>query len=185
MNGVKEIQSDTKLWDDFVSGKKEAFKTVYCRYVDDLFRFGLHFTQNENIVYDAIQDIFIDLYSYQPRLRSGGRVKQYLLVSLKRKIFRLMGEESKYETIEMDQMPFSYDLAEAAFDAEEGEDEKLRLLDKAMSKLSDRQREAIYLRYVKGLSYEDLSWVLEMNYQSVRNLIHRGMGKLRDFYREK
>ena len=53
-----------------------------------------------------------------------------------------------------------------------------------MGELSDRQREAIYLRYVSGLSYEELSEVLQLNYQSARNLIHRGIEKLRKIYYE-
>lgn len=185
VNEVEEIQSETKLWDNFVSGEKEAFKTIYTKHVDELFRFGLHFTQNEDIVSDAIQDVFIDIYNYHPHLRSGDRIKQYLFISLKRKIFRLIKEENKHTIIDLNQIPFSYDLIDSEVETNENENEKLRLLDKAMKKLSDRQREAIYLRYVKGHTYDELSRILEMNYQSTRNLIHRGMNKLRDLCREK
>ncbi len=184
MDEIEKIQSETKLWNDFVSGKNEAFKTIYYLYANELFRFGLHFSQSEDIVFDAMHDLFIDLYNYQPQLKSGDCIKQYLFVSLKRKIFRLQGEENKYQSIDLSKMSFAYALVSADTDNEEMNNEKLRLLDKAMGELSDRQREAIYLRYVSGLSYEELSEVLQLNYQSARNLIHRGIEKLRKIYYE-
>lgn len=185
MDENEEIRSEAKLWNDFLSGEEQAFKIIYHRYAKELFRFGLHFAQSEDIVYDAMQDLFIDLYNYHPQLKSGDCIKQYLFVSLKRKIFRLQGEENKYQSIDLGKMTFAYSLVSTDIDPDEVNDEKLILLDQAMRELSDRQREAIYLRYVSGLDYEELSEVLELNYQSARNLIHRGIEKLRKIYQEK
>jgi RNA polymerase sigma factor (sigma-70 family) len=50
-----------------------------------------------------------------------------------------------------------------------------RLLDK----LSPRQRDAIELYYIQERKYEDICEIMQMNYQSVRNLIHRGMLRMR------
>lgn len=185
MDIIEETRSETKLWSDFISGNEKAFKIIYDRYIHELFRFGLHFSQNEDLVLDAIHDLYIDLYNYHPQLRSGSCIKQYLFLSLKRKIFRLLGVENKYLSLDSDKMSFAYSLVSSDVENEEFYDDKLKLLEKAMGELSDRQREAIYLRYVSGLSYEELSEVLQLNYQSARNLIHRGMEKLRKNYQEK
>lgn len=185
MDESDKIRSEAKLWNDFLSGEEQAFNIIYHRYAKELFRFGLHFAQNEDIVYDAMQDLFIDLYNYHPQLKSGGSIKQYLFVSLKRKIFRLQGEEKKYQSIDLNTMTFAYSLVSTDIDSEEVDNKKLMLLDQAMRELSDRQREAIYLRYVSGLDYEELSEILELNYQSARNLIHRGIEKLRKIFQEK
>jgi len=48
-----------------------------------------------------------------------------------------------------------------------------------LDQLSPRQRKAIVLYYIEEKKYEEICVILEMNYQSVRNLIHRGMSKLR------
>ena len=45
--------------------------------------------------------------------------------------------------------------------------------------LKHRQREAIYLHYIQEIPLNELSVLLDMNYQSTRNLIHRAMTKLR------
>lgn len=50
---------------------------------------------------------------------------------------------------------------------------------KILNQLSPRQRKAIILYYIEEKKYEDICVIMEMNYQSVRNLIHRGITKLR------
>ena len=61
------------------------------------------------------------------------------------------------------------------------ETEKLKhnQLKNAVNKLTDRQREALYLKYTQNMDYEQVGQVLEMNYQSCRNLIYRALTELR------
>ena len=40
-------------------------------------------------------------------------------------------------------------------------------------------REALTLYYIEEKKYEDICEIMNMNYQSVRNLMHRGLTKLR------
>jgi RNA polymerase sigma factor (sigma-70 family) len=50
---------------------------------------------------------------------------------------------------------------------------------KILDELSPRQRKAIVLYYIEEKKYEEICAIMDMNYQSVRNLIHRGISKLR------
>lgn len=63
-----------------------------------------------------------------------------------------------------------------AFETETGVSQKLQ---KAMKELTDRQREIIFLKYSKNLSYEEIGEILGINYQSIRNLTHRAVSELR------
>jgi len=54
-----------------------------------------------------------------------------------------------------------------------------------MNKLAPRQREAIYLKYVTGLSYEELSAAMNLSYQASRNLISHAMERLRKVIADK
>ena len=44
--------------------------------------------------------------------------------------------------------------------------------------LSSRQKEAIFLRYHNGMEYDDICDIMDIGYQSVRNLISSGIKKL-------
>jgi RNA polymerase sigma factor (sigma-70 family) len=56
---------------------------------------------------------------------------------------------------------------------------KKRKLQKSMESLTSRQREAIYLRFTKEMSLDEICLLLDLNNQSARNLIHRSIEKLR------
>lgn len=89
----------------------------------------------------------------------------------------------RMETIE----EFLFDLAvdEEFMDRFTDNDEEWmqkKKLQKAIEQLSSRQKEAIYLRFIRDLSYEEIGEVLGINYQSSKNLISRTLVKLRDFY---
>jgi RNA polymerase sigma factor (sigma-70 family) len=49
-----------------------------------------------------------------------------------------------------------------------------------LNELTPRQRHAIYLRYFEDLDFETIAQVMDMQVQSVRNTISRGLCVLRD-----
>ena len=48
-----------------------------------------------------------------------------------------------------------------------------------LNTLTPRQREAFQLYYLDERKYDEICDIMNMNYHSVRNLVHRGMIKLR------
>lgn len=170
--------SDRSLWNQFLSGDSQAFKLIYEKYVADLFRYGKRFSTDEELVKDCIQDLFIDLYHYRLKLSKIDRIMPYLMISLKRIILKKNKNEISKKYLINDILPFEYELEDDH--SVEQDEKKIDVLQLAMNKLTDRQREAIYMKYVMGLSYEELAEVLNLNYQTSRNLIYRGMKKLRE-----
>ena len=49
-----------------------------------------------------------------------------------------------------------------------------------MESLSDRQREAIYLKYTNDFSYEEIAEILNIDVASSRTLIYRSIKKIRE-----
>lgn len=184
MSLVLQNMPDSELWNEFISGSDEVFQYIYHTHIQQLYKFGKHFTRDEELVQDCIQDLFIDLHKYRSKLTKTNNIKLYLFVSLKRKIIRVRGKEEKYMKVNSENLSFFYPLNSDDDAESEVQSKRMELLEKAMNELSNRQREAIYLRFVSELSYEELGEVLQMNYQSVRNLIYRGMEKLRESCRQ-
>lgn len=172
------ILSDKELWIDFISGKNNAFKTIYEKYYSELFKYGCYFSNDEDLVKDCIQDLFINLYNYRLKLKLTDKIRPYLISSFKRNIFNKLRSESeeKKRQLRIDSLSFDYSFPE---ETSENDDNKIALLQNAMNELTARQREAIYLKYVTGLSYEELSAVMNLSYQASRNLICHGMERLR------
>jgi len=176
MNKQAVILSDRKLWDQFLSGDSNSFRLIYERSIQDLFAYGRSFCQDEEIVSDCIQDMFVEIYDTRSRLSSTDKILPYLLVVLKRTLFRKLREIQKGSHLNFDQLPF---LLEVGEEEEPENEETFELLKRALDELTERQREAIHLRYILGLSYDELGRVMDLNYQTSRNLVFRAIQKLR------
>ena len=179
---VKEYQitSDTILWNDFIKGNEDAFRVIYSTHVQSLFKYGCNFSKDEAHIKDCIQDVFMDLSKYRSGLGATNNIKLYLFKSLKRKIINSIGEKRIFGAIDQEKLPFYYTVSvEDELIDNEFEQHQYQQLDIALSAISPRQREAIYLKFVSDLSYEELGKVMQLNYQSARNLVFRGLEKLR------
>jgi RNA polymerase sigma factor (sigma-70 family) len=109
-------------------------------------------------------------------------VKSYLLQSLRKNIIR---ENSRLKWFrDADQISDDQDFnvefdIETYLIAREVENESLKKLRSELDKLSKRQREAIFLRFTQDLSYEEISFIMGINYRSVVNLIHEAIKAIR------
>ena len=75
--------------------------------------------------------------------------------------------------------PVSHDDVENNYLNQEREQVNNCLVKRLLNQLSPRQREALTLYYIEERKYEDICEIMNMNYQSVRNLMHRGLSKLK------
>jgi len=178
-----QINSDTLLWNDFIKGNENAFRLIYNSHVQSLFKYGCNFTHDEALIKDCIHDVFIDLSKYRSGLGVTNNIRLYLYKSLKRKIISSLSKGGIFGTIDPENLPFHYSISvEDELIDHEFEQQRYQQLDNAMLTLSPRQKEAIYLKFVSDLSYEELSKVMKLNYQSARNLVFKGLEKLRESY---
>ncbi len=121
---------------------------------------------------DGIQDVFTVIWKNELNLNDLNNSKSYLLTSLRNYLINLKGGHT---SIEED---------DAFFISDEGnEEDQLALSEKvksALDKLPARQREILVLKHYEGMDNEEIAEILEMNYQSVRNLYSRALKSLRE-----
>lgn len=171
---------DVSLWDLVLKGDMNALSVLYQKHYGLLLNFGLKYTSDEELVKDCIQDVFVKICTSR-RLSSTEYVRSYLLTSLKNIISDKLS--STRPTEELDEHVFELKVEDAAIESLfRGNDEELQLsrrLISAYRSLPENQRMAIYLRYVKGLSYKEMAAFLHVNPQSSMNLVSRALAGLR------
>ena len=137
---------------------------------------------NDALVEDCIQDLFLEIWKNRKNLGKTDSIKLYLLSSLRRKIIRKSTSESK--KIDKNASVENYNF-EVEFTPEDLiiSDETTQLNNKKLQghlqKLSKRQKEAIYLKYYQGLEYDEISRIMDINYQSARNLVYSALKALK------
>ena len=162
-------------------GNESAFILIYETYFDQLFVYGNQFTRNEDIVKDAIQDLFIALRKNRSRLGRTDSIKFYLYKSLKRLIIKECGQWfnqcEEFNSKKTFDFTFSHEqiLIERQLD-----EEKTAMLNQAIQSLSPRKREVIYYFYYEGMSFQQIQELMEMSHvKSARNLLYKAMDFLR------
>jgi RNA polymerase sigma factor (sigma-70 family) len=173
--------SDSILWNKLRLGDEEAFSSLFERYYSTLVNYGKTLMTGEDRVKDCVQDVFVDIWSYRYKLNEAIVVKAYLLSSVRKRIARLHHREHIFSNIKnIDSLEFLFDFSiEDRLIADETTAKKVEQLNKSINQLSDRQKEAIYLRYHQELTVEQVAEVLNLNYQSTKNLLHRAILQLR------
>jgi RNA polymerase sigma factor (sigma-70 family) len=173
--------SDSILWNKLRLGDEEAFSSLFERYYSTLVNYGKTLMTGEDRVKDCVQDVFVDIWSYRYKLNEAIVVKAYLLSSVRKRIARLHHREHIFSNIKnIDSLDFLFDFSiEDRLIADETTAKKVEQLNKSINQLSNRQKEAIYLRYHQGLTVDQVAEVLNLNYQSTKNLLHRAILQLR------
>jgi RNA polymerase sigma factor (sigma-70 family) len=175
---LNTANQDILLWESFRKGDKEAFAALFRQHYETLFRFGGKFTTDTDLLEDSIQELFIELWqakSEAPVLS----VKAYLLKSLKYKLLKVFRQKGKTLPLsDNGETEFEWSHENFLINEQENAEKKRRVLD-ALGRLSNRQKEIIYLKYYQNLSYEEVSEIMNINYQVARNLLYQAIKSLR------
>jgi RNA polymerase sigma factor (sigma-70 family) len=172
---------DSILWSRLRTGDEKAFSVLFTKYYEHLVRYGNSFSNHSEKVQDCIQDVFADLWLYKHSLNDNANVKAYLLSSVRKRIARLQERDYIFtKTASTDSIQFLFDFSiEHQLILDESTADKVNQLNILINLLPSRQKEALYLRYHQGLSVEQIADMLDVNYQSANNLLHRALLNLR------
>jgi RNA polymerase sigma factor (sigma-70 family) len=175
LNTAKE---DILLWESFREGDREAFATLFRTHYELLYRYGGKFTSNPTHLEDTIQELFVELWQAKNRTPVVS-VRAYLLKSLKYKLLKAYRKTREIVPITEEDGIFEWSHENFLIAAEEDAEKKRRIL-RALEQLTPRQKEIIYLKYYQDLSYDEVSEIMNINYQVARNLLYQAIRSLKN-----
>jgi RNA polymerase sigma factor (sigma-70 family) len=145
-----------------------------------MFQYGIRFKDDPEFIKDCIQDVFFKLIQAGQKLSSTENIKFYLFRALKNAIYKEIDKNKKTDILEFSSLKFDspFTLEEELSEKENISVKETALL-KALSELSERQREIIYLRYECGMDYDEICEIMHLNNDSARKLVYRAIKSLR------
>lgn len=153
-------------------GDARAFETLYHRYRAWVVRLAWRFTGNDADALDVLQETFAYLHRKCPNLTLTARlttflypVVQNLSIQAKRKGARYAGDETALERAE-GPVDVGRTLA----------DEDLAI---ALRRLSELHREVVLMRYVDGMSIEEIAAALTVPEGTVKSRLHNAVEAMR------
>lgn len=175
---------DLALWQAFKSGDKEAFSKIYKENIDDLLSYGYRITSDRQLIRDSIQDLFLNLWQTRLNLSDTDSIRFYLYRSLRNKILEGI-KKNNYTKIDstnlFEDIIGALSIEDDLIETEQLSEQLLRLK-RAIHQLSKRQQEIIQLRYYHDFSFDQIAEMMQINHQSVRNLLYRAITELRQFF---
>jgi RNA polymerase sigma factor (sigma-70 family) len=174
------IESE-QLWTDFLRGDRKSFEMIYRTHIKGLLNYGYKVTFDRKLIEDSIQDLFYELWQSRERLSATTSIKFYLFRALRYKIGR-NGKDRKLDFT--DHLNGSEIFGEDSshenhlIELENHELQELHLKD-IVSKLPQRQQEAVNLRYYHNFSNEEIAEIMDVNYQSACKFIYTALKNLR------
>lgn len=168
------------LWQEARTGNKEAF----CRLGEDhyalLFNYGLNFTSDRELIKDTIQDLYLHLWESRGKIQME-QVSFYLLKAIRNNILQTYRVPAGLSLPVDDQFFTETDenTIESKIIIQETTLTNNSRIQKAILDLPTRQKEVIFLKYYQGLDNEQIASLININRQSVANLLFKALITLR------
>jgi RNA polymerase sigma factor (sigma-70 family) len=154
-------------------------------YYSDIYHYASKFSKDTSLVSDCIQEVFISLWQRRETATTILSIKYYLLRAVKNKVLKALHSNQRkpqHLNTENGYEFFQEFSIEKQIIEKQMSEEKAERLKQALSFLSKKQQEIIYLKYYQHLDYGQIADLMSINRQSVYNLLHETIQKLRNVW---
>ena len=170
--------NDAALLKGIASGKTEAFEAAYREHADAVYGYACALVGRGAEAEDMTHDVFLNLARKTPRLTTPGALRGYLLTSVRnRAADRRKSFAARFETAS----PGAFDRPgstttpdDASSRADDG-----RRVNRALRELPAAQEEAVLLRAIGGLAYDEIAALVGAPSATIRNRFRAGVAKLK------
>ena len=186
----KEIP-DEELIAGFQQGNNACFEKLVGRYSTPLYRFVYRLLKDEGESQDLVQETFLRVYRNSSRYNPQYpfRVWIYSIAShlainvlnsaRRRRLFFFWGRSEHEQDQEQRTCP-EEEIADTKKNPEEelSHQQMCESVQQAVSRLNPRQKLALTLNKMEGLSYKEIAGIMDINLSAVESLIFRAKQKI-------
>jgi len=178
--------SDEELILEFQKNNTEnAFNILVQRYKNPLTNFVFRFLGDYESCADVVQETMIKVYRYKDSYSSVAKFSTWVFTiagNLARTEYRRQRRRNLFSINDYGEDHSTYDLPDESSRPDVVTDSGIKdeIIQKALLKVKETYREAVILRDIQGLSYEEISEILGVNEGTVKSRINRGRAQLQE-----
>jgi len=168
------------------SGHKSAFEALYRRYRDLVYGFAIRYLNNRALGRDVTQDVFLSLWAERDRYQPRGRFRSYLIsVALHRCQYVARQHASdQTKALEAARTSISGEAADGSLEKLLEKERNYTVREK-LTDLPPTLREVMILRFVNGLSLQEIAEVTEIPLGTIKVRVFRGLKRLHSMFGER
>jgi len=178
--------NDEELISRYYQADQEALKMLFKRHKDGLFNFALRFVGNRADAEDAVSHTFMMVCEKRYAIKPGASFKTWAYTVARNICLSRLRTKSRFFSLWSPKSDPDHDQAIDVVDPQSiardqfSSKEILGIIQKAIQKLPDEQKQALLLREYNGFTYEEIAQVLECSLEKVKMLIFRARNHLKD-----
>ncbi|MEB2346794.1 MAG: sigma-70 family RNA polymerase sigma factor [Deltaproteobacteria bacterium] len=182
------MDEDVRLMLALRAGDGAAFDALFARWSAPLLRYLERLVREPALAEELAQEVFLRVYRARERYEPDARFSTWLFTIATRLAWnelRRPRHRNPHEPLEGDEEMAPLPLASGAPAADAVVEARRTgaLVEQALDRLPERQRAALWLAAVEGLSYAEVAALLETTERSVKALVHRARTALADHVR--
>ncbi len=167
----------------YLGGDHAAFEVLYRRHSGRVYGYLRKKLSDRGAVDEVFQNTFLKFHQTRRNYDSSFSFAQWLFVIARTTLFdyfRKQGRQVSVSDEPIDEERLSQDTSASAL-SELGSEQVTEAMSGALRALPKEQRQAIELRVLEERSYEEIAAALGRSEVSVRQMVSRGLKKLRLF----
>jgi len=176
---VHAPDEDVRLMLAFCAGDGAAFEALFRRWAGPLLRYLERMLGEVGAAEELVQESFLRVHRARATYKPDARFSSWLYrigTNLALNELRRPGRRAPHQSVgDDDALPAA---SEAASDVVVDARREIGALDRALRALPERQRAALWLVAIEGLSYAEVAASLDVSEQAVKALVHRARASL-------
>lgn len=170
----KKEEPENNLVERIRQGDKQAFEMLFCEYYYDLCSFAYQFTRCNERAKDLVQEVFLKIWDRRRKWNVHRSVKAYLLKAVRNSAINHVNKrDNRSEVRELFSREILHNIKPSG---DRKFDEREELVDQiweAVLTMPKRRSRVFILYHRHGLSYSEISEVLDISRKTVEN--HMGL----------
>lgn len=182
--------SDEELILEFQnSGNEKVFEILVSRFKNPLINFVYRFLGDYDNCVDVVQDTFIKVYRYKDSYSSLAKFSTWIYTiagNLARTEYKRKRRKNFFSISSYGEEQKTFDIPDEAYRPDIQTDMKIKseIIQKALLKVRDTYREAVILRDIQELSYEEIAEIMQIEIGTVKSRINRGRTELQKYLKD-
>lgn len=175
-----KITDENILIEELKKGSKSAFTSLYAHYAPRIRAFALRWTKNSMYAEDLTQEVFIRLWKERENIRQSNSIKSFLFTIASNSLINAYHKTVNSPIFEdylkhIDSLPSgrSFDPLEYSH--------FLEAINRFIEKMPASRCRIVKLSKLEGYSNKEISEILSLKEQTVKNQLSIGVKELREF----
>jgi len=182
---LRELSDEELILEFQKNNTEDAFNVLVQRYKNPLTNFVFRFLGDYESCADVVQETMIKVYRYKDSYSSVAKFSTWVFTiagNLARTEYRRQRRRNLFSINDYGEDHSTYDLPDESSRPDVVTDSGIKdeIIQKALLKVKETYREAVILRDIQGLSYEEISEILGVNEGTVKSRINRGRAQLQE-----